>query len=260
MDLQVILGLIIPLLGTSLGAAMVFFIKDEMGGRLKKSLSGFAAGVMVAASIWSLIIPAMDQVEPKLGKFSFIPVIVGFSLGVLFLLFMDTVTPHMHPLSKEKEGPSSKMSGTSMMVFAVALHNIPEGMAVGVVFAGFLNGGGISMAGALALSIGIALQNFPEGAIVSLPLKSEGMSKKKAFWIGAFTGILEPIASILTILLASLVTPFLPYFLAFAAGAMMYVVVEELVPGMSEGNHSNIGTMAFTAGFLLMLVLDVSLG
>ena len=215
---------------------------------------------MVAASIWSLLIPAMDQAE-SMGKFAFVPAVIGFWLGVLFLLALDFVIPHMHLGSSEAEGPKTNLKKTTMMVLAVTLHNIPEGMAIGVVYAGLLLGEQeISLAAATALSIGIAIQNFPEGAIISMPLQAEGMKKPKAFVLGALSGIVEPIGAVLTVLAAGLVVPVLPYLLSFAAGAMIYVVVEELIPEMSQGKHTNIGTIAFTAGFTLMMMLDVALG
>ena len=256
LTLQVIL---IPFLGTVLGAACVFLLRREMGESLKRSLSGFAAGVMVAASVWSLLVPAMEG-SASLGKFAFMPAVVGFWLGILFLLFLDNVVPHMHA-NHEKEGPASKLSGTAMLVFAVTLHNIPEGMAVGVAYAGFLSGSvDITALGALALSIGIAIQNFPEGAIISMPLRAEGLSKKKSFVYGALSGTVEPIAAILMVVFAEHFVPVMPYLLSFAAGAMIYVVVEELIPEMSEGRHSNIGTVFFAVGFSLMMALDVALG
>ncbi|HIR70539.1 MAG: ZIP family metal transporter [Oscillospiraceae bacterium] len=243
-----------------LGAACVFFQKNNMHPLVQKVLTGFAAGVMVAASIWSLLIPAMDQAE-SMGKFAFVPAVIGFWLGVLFLLALDFVIPHMHLGSSEAEGPKTNLKKTTMMVLAVTLHNIPEGMAIGVVYAGLLLGEQeISLAAATALSIGIAIQNFPEGAIISMPLQAEGMKKPKAFVLGALSGIVEPIGAVLTVLAAGLVVPVLPYLLSFAAGAMIYVVVEELIPEMSQGKHTNIGTIAFTAGFTLMMMLDVALG
>ena len=260
MTIEVLRGICIPFLGTMLGAACVFFQKNNMHPLVQKVLTGFAAGVMVAASIWSLLIPAMDQVE-SMGKFAFVPAVIGFWLGVLFLLALDFVIPHMHLGSSEAEGPKTNLKKTTMMVLAVTLHNIPEGMAIGVVYAGLLLGEQeISLAAATALSIGIAIQNFPEGAIISMPLQAEGMKKPKAFVLGALSGIVEPIGAVLTVLAAGLVVPVLPYLLSFAAGAMIYVVVEELIPEMSQGKHSNIGTIAFTAGFTLMMMLDVALG
>lgn len=260
MTIEVLRGICIPFLGTMLGAACVFFQKNNMHPLVQKVLTGFAAGVMVAASIWSLLIPAMDQAE-SMGKFDFVPAVIGFWLGVLFLLALDFVIPHMHLGSSEAEGPKTNLKKTTMMVLAVTLHNIPEGMAIGVVYAGLLLGEQeISLAAATALSIGIAIQNFPEGAIISMPLQAEGMKKPKAFVLGALSGIVEPIGAVLTVLAAGLVVPVLPYLLSFAAGAMIYVVVEELIPEMSQGKHTNIGTIAFTAGFTLMMMLDVALG
>ena len=253
-------GILIPFLGTSLGAASVFFLKQSLGDHVQRALTGFAAGVMVAASIWSLLIPAMEQ-SASLGRLSFFPAAAGFWLGILFLLLLDHIIPHLHRNSEKAEGPHSKLQRTTMMVLAVTLHNIPEGMAVGVVYAGYLSGTAqITAAGALALSLGIAIQNFPEGAIISMPLRAEGMSKSRSFWGGVLSGIVEPIGAVLTILAASVIVPALPYLLSFAAGAMMYVVVEELIPEMSQGEHSNIGTVFFAVGFSLMMVLDVALG
>lgn len=257
---MVALGLLIPLLGTTLGAFMVFFMKDKINAKLEKVLLGFASGVMIAASIWSLLIPSIDMSE-SLGRLSFIPATVGFLLGMLFLLILDSLIPHLHLNTDKPEGLKSKLKKTTMMVFAVTLHNIPEGMAVGVTFAGAIMGNtSISLAGALALSIGIAIQNFPEGAIISMPLKSEGMSKKKAFFYGFLSGIVEPIGAILTILFAKAVVAILPYLLSFAAGAMIYVVVEELIPESQSGKHSNLGTIGVAIGFAIMMVLDVALG
>ncbi len=256
---EAILGILIPFLGTSLGAGMVFILKQSISEGLQKFLTGFAAGVMVAASFWSLLEPALDS-SSDMGALSFIPAAVGFLVGVAFLLLLDEVTPHMH-FNNEEEGPKSGIKRTTKLILAVTLHNIPEGMAVGVVYAGYLSGStGISAAGALALSLGIAIQNFPEGAIVSMPLRAEGMPKGKTFLYGVFSGAVEPAAALITILAAGAVIPVMPYFLAFAAGAMMYVVVEELIPEMSEGKHTNIGTIAFSLGFVLMMILDVALG
>ena len=253
-------GILIPFLGTSLGAACVFFMKKTLGDAVQRSLTGFAAGVMVAASVWSLLIPAISQ-SAAMGKLAFLPAAVGFWIGVLFLLALDHIIPHLHSKSGQTEGPKSKLQRTTMMVLAVTLHNIPEGMAVGVVYAGYLSGSAqITAAGALALSLGIAIQNFPEGAIISMPLRAEGMKKPKAFLSGVLSGVVEPIGAVLTILAARLIVPLLPYLLSFAAGAMLYVVVEELIPEMSQGEHSNIGTIFFAVGFSVMMVLDVALG
>ncbi len=260
MNLSVFYGILIPFLGTSFGAACVFFMKNDMSERLSRILTGFAAGVMVAASIWSLLIPAMEQSE-GMGKLAFVPAVAGFWGGILFLLLLDHVIPHLHQHSNSAEGPKSKLQRTTMMVLAVTLHNIPEGMAVGVVYAGYLAGNAkITVAAAMALSIGIAIQNFPEGAIISMPLRAEGMKVSKAFAGGVLSGIVEPIGAVLTILAAGLIIPVLPYLLSFAAGAMMYVVVEELIPEMSQGEHSNLGTIFFAVGFTVMMALDVALG
>ncbi len=257
---QAFYGILIPFLGTSLGAACVFFLKNALGDKLQRVLTGFAAGVMVAASVWSLLIPAIEQ-SAGMGKLSFLPAFVGFWVGILFLLALDHLIPHLHANSGQAEGPKSRLRKTTMMVLAVTLHNIPEGMAVGVVYAGLLSGSAqITSAGALALSLGIAIQNFPEGAIISMPLRAEGMKKGKAFLGGVLSGIVEPIGAVLTVLAARLVVPALPYLLSFAAGAMLYVVVEELIPEMSQGEHSNLGTLSFAVGFSIMMVLDVALG
>lgn len=254
------LGIILPFLGTTLGAACVFLMKKNFAPLLQKSLTGFAAGVMVAASVWSLLIPSVEMTG-KEGFMSILPAIVGFLGGILFLLFLDSVIPHQHIDSNLSEGPRSHLSKTTKLVFAITLHNIPEGMAVGVALAGALEHSSyMSMAGAVALSVGIAIQNFPEGAIVSMPLRSAGNSRRKSFVMGTLSGIVEPIGTVVTILLASLVLPILPYLLAFAAGSMMYVVVEELIPETQEGKHSNMGTIGFAVGFLLMMTLDVLLG
>ena len=259
MTSEVLLGIMIPFIGTSLGAGMVFFLKNQISENVQKILTGFAAGVMVAASFWSLLQPALESSE-GLGKLSFAPAAVGFLVGIGFLLLLDEVTPHMH-MDNQDEGPKNNLKRTTKLILAVTLHNIPEGMAVGVVYAGWLAGGtGVSQAAALALALGIAIQNFPEGAIVSMPLRAEGMPKGRTVLYGVLSGAVEPIASLITILAASAVVPVLPYFLAFAAGAMMYVVVEELIPEMSEGKHSNWGTVAFAVGFVLMMILDVALG
>ncbi len=260
MDSNILVGLLIPFLGTTFGAAGVFFMKGDMNVKVQKGLTGFASGVMVAASIWSLIIPAMEQSE-SLGKLSFLPAAIGFWIGILFLLLLDSLLPHLHLNATKAEGHKSNFKRTTLMVLAVTMHNLPEGMAVGVVYAGLLAGNGmITAGGAFALALGIAIQNFPEGAIISMPLHSEGMSKKKAFIYGTLSGAVEPIGSILTILAAGLFVPAMPYFLSFAAGAMMYVVVEELIPEMSEGDHSNVGVILFAVGFTLMMALDVALG
>ena len=252
-------GILIPFLGTSLGAGCVFFLKNSLRDGIQRALTGFAAGVMVAASVWSLLIPAMEQAA-DLGRLAFFPAAVGFWLGILFLLLLDHLIPHLHQNSLQAEGPKSQLQRTTMMVLAVTLHNIPEGMAVGVVYAGYLAGTAqITAAGALALSLGIAIQNFPEGAIISMPLRAEGMKKGRAFWGGVLSGIVEPIGAVLTILAAGIVVPALPYLLSFAAGAMLYVVVEELIPEMSQGQHSNVGTVFFAVGFSVMMVLDVAL-
>ena len=257
---KILEGLLIPFIGTSLGAGCVFFMKKQMPVRVQRILTGFAAGVMVAASIWSLIIPALEQKE-NMGRFSFVPAVIGFWLGIGFLLLIDTLTPHLHLNSENPEGLSSSLSRTTKMILAVTIHNIPEGMAVGVVYAGWLNQNAkITSAGALALALGIAIQNFPEGAIVSVPFCAEGNTKPKAFWYGVLSGAVEPVAGLLTIFLSGFVIPMLPYLLCFAAGAMIYVVVEELIPEMSEGNHSNIGTVFFAVGFTLMMALDIALG
>ncbi len=256
----VISGLLIPFIGTSFGAACVFFLKKDLNLSVQKALTGFAAGVMVAASIWSLIVPAIEQ-SAVLERWAFLPAFLGFWLGILFLLLLDHVIPHLHRTIDQVEGPASKLNRIAMMVLAVTLHNIPEGMAVGVVYAGLAGGSKtITAGGALALSLGIAIQNFPEGAIISMPLFSEGKSKTKSFWLGVLSGAVEPIFGGLTVVIAGLVVPAMPYFLTFAAGAMLYVVVEELIPEMSAGKHSNIGVVAFAFGFSLMMALDVALG
>lgn len=258
--MQIFTGLLIPFLGTVLGSAMVFFMKKEMNKKVEKLLLGFASGVMIAASVWSLLIPSIEMTEQQ-GNVGWIPAVVGFLLGIVFLLVLDSVIPHMHLESEKPEGIKSKLKKTTMMVLAVTLHNIPEGMAVGVTFAGtLLQDTGITMTGALALAIGIAIQNFPEGAIISMPLKSEGISKSKAFLYGSLSGIVEPIAAIITILFTNAVVPILPYLLSFAAGAMIYVVVEELIPESQAGEHSNIGTIGVAIGFAIMMILDVALG
>ena len=258
--LTLALGLIIPLLGTMLGAAFVFFMKDEMSLRVQKSLLGFASGVMVAASVWSLLIPAMEMEEGR-GTWSVLPAAVGFLLGMGFLLLLDEVTPHLHLGSVNPEGPRSKLSRTAMLALAVTIHNLPEGMAVGVVFAGAEQGvTNISLASAVAVSLGIAIQNVPEGAIISMPMRAEGNSRWRSFLLGSLSGAVEPIGGLAVVLLASMLTPVLPYMLAFAAGAMFYVVVEELIPEASEGEHTNLSTIGFAIGFVLMMVLDVVMG
>lgn len=261
MLMEIFLGLLIPFIGTTAGAACVFFMKNDLKPLVQKMLLGFASGVMVAASVWSLLMPAMEM-SSDMEKFSFVPAAVGFLLGIGFLLLMDKLIPHLHMGCEQSEGPKCKLKKTTMLVLAVTLHNIPEGMAVGVVFAGMLSSNvEVTVAGAFALSIGIAIQNFPEGAIISLPLKSQdGLGKGKAFLYGTLSGVVEPVAAVVTILLSEVLTPILPYLLAFAAGAMIYVVVEELIPEASEGEHSNIGTIGFALGFVLMMILDVALG
>ena len=257
---NIAIGLLIPFLGTTLGSAMVFLMKNKMNTKVQKLLLGFASGVMIAASIWSLITPSIEMAEEQ-GIVSWIPAAIGFLFGIIFLLVLDSIIPHLHLNSKKPEGIKAKLKNTTMMVLAVTLHNIPEGMAVGVVFAGILaQNTTITLAGAFALSIGIAIQNFPEGAIISMPLKNEGMSKQKAFLYGTLSGIVEPIGAIITILLTGIVTPILPYLLSFAAGAMIYVVVEELIPESQVGEHSNIGTIGVAIGFVIMMILDVALG
>ena len=260
MNMDIFWGLFIPFLGTSLGAACVFFMRGEMHHGVQRGLTGFASGVMVAASIWSLLIPAIEE-SSDWGKLAFLPAVIGFGGGILFLLFLDHIIPHLHMGAERAEGPRSHLARTTMLVLAVTLHNIPEGMAVGVVLAGFLSGhGDITYASAMALSIGIAIQNFPEGAIISMPLRGAGMGKMKSFVGGMLSGAVEPVGGVLTILLTSLVVPLMPYLLSFAAGAMMYVVVEELIPEMSEGEHSDIGVLTFALGFMVMMTLDVALG
>ena len=259
MNTEILLGILIPFFGTSLGAALVFVLRKSISENLQKVLTGFAAGVMVAASFWSLLQPALESSE-HMGTLAFLPAAVGFLIGVGFLLLLDIITPHMH-MDQQDEGPKSGLKRTTKLILAVTLHNIPEGMAVGVVYAGFLSGNsGITSAGALTLALGIAIQNLPEGAIVSMPLRAEGMSKGKTFLYGVLSGVVEPIAAAVTIVAAGAVVPIMPYLLAFAAGAMMYVVMEELIPEMSEGKHSNWGTIAFSLGFVLMMILDVTLG
>jgi len=259
MGIEAWTGILIPFFGTVLGAACVFFIKNTMKDQVQRALTGFAAGVMVAASIWSLLLPAMEQAA-EMGKWSFVPAVTGFWLGILFLLLLDHIIPHLHRNCADAEGPRSQLQKNTMMVLAVTLHNIPEGMAVGVVYAGYLaEHGQISAAAALALSLGIAIQNFPEGAIISMPLYERGWSLKKAAFYGILSGIVEPIGAVLTIYFATQIIPLMPYFLSFAAGAMLYVVVEELIPEMSQGHHSDIGVLCFSLGFSVMMVLDVAL-
>ena len=256
----VILGLLIPFAGTAAGSACVFFLRKDLKKSVQRALSGFAAGVMVAASVWSLIVPSIEQ-SANLERFAFLPAFIGFWLGVLFLLLLDHIIPHLHLSVNQAEGPKSRLARTTMMVLAVTLHNIPEGMAVGVVYAGLLSSSAnITSGGALALALGIAIQNFPEGAIISMPLFAEGKSKPKAFALGVLSGAVEPVFGALTVLVAGLVVPAMPYLLSFAAGAMLYVVVEELIPDMAQGRHSHVGVLMFTLGFSLMMALDVALG
>ena len=260
MTREIIRGVLIPFAGTSVGAACVFFMRNDLGQGVQRALTGFASGVMVAASIWSLLIPAMEQ-SIHMGKLAFIPAVTGFWLGILFLFLLDHVIPHLHMFAEKAEGPRSRLAKTTMMVLAVTLHNIPEGMAVGIVYAGYLSGQGqITAGGALALSLGIAIQNLPEGAIISMPLRAEGRSKGRAFLGGVLSGAVEPAGAVLTILAAGLVIPAMPYLLSFAAGAMLYVVVEELIPEMSVGEHSNVGVVMFSVGFTVMMALDIALG
>ena len=257
--MEKLIVLLIPFIGTSLGAAVVFLMKNKVSPKIEKTLLGFASGVMIAASIWSLLIPSMEMAEEQ-GKIAWLPALIGFFAGVLFLLAIDSIVPHLHLNADKPEGVKSRFSKISMMLFAVTIHNIPEGMAVGVAYAGAASGNsGMTIAGAFALSIGIAIQNFPEGAIISLPLKGEGISKGKAFLLGILSGVVEPIGGLITILLASRIVPLLPYMLSFAAGAMFYVVVEELIPEAHSGDHSNLGTIGAALGFALMMVLDVAL-
>ena len=258
--MNIFIGLLIPFIGTTLGSGMVYLLKNRMDPKLEKALLGFASGVMVAASVWSLLIPSIDMAAEQ-GIIAFIPASIGLLAGMVFLLVLDSVIPHIHINEDEPEGIKvDKLKKTTMMIFAVTLHNIPEGMAVGVALAGAMNGSSISLASALALSTGIAIQNFPEGAIISMPLKEEGMSKNKAFLLGTLSGAVEPLFGFITILLTGLVVPILPYILAFAAEAMLYVVVEELIPESQNGTHSNIGTIGFAIGFVIMMILDVALG
>ncbi len=258
MEIKVLQGIMFPFFGTALGAAAVFIMGGVLRASIQRALTGFAAGVMVAASVWSLLVPAMEQAE-NMGRFAFLPAVIGFWLGMLFLLVLDRTVPHLHFFSNQPEGPHAKLKRVTMLVLAVTLHNIPEGMAVGVVLAGLLAGNsGITVAGAMALSLGIAIQNIPEGAIISMPLRAEGMGKGRAFLRGVLSGVVEPIAAVLTIWATGFIGPALPYLLSFAAGAMFYVVVEELIPDASE--YSDLGTLFFAAGFTVMLALDMALG
>lgn len=258
--MEIFLGVMIPFAGTALGAACVFILKNKIQPNLQRAFLGFAAGVMVAASVWSLLIPAMDM-SADMGRFAFVPALTGFLLGIGFLLLMDSLVPHLHVGSDKPEGKQCKLKKTTMLMLAVTIHNLPEGAACGAIFAGVMSGDdSVTLAGAIALAVGIAIQNFPEGAIISLPLRSEGKSRTKAFWLGTLSGVVEPVGAGLAILLANIVTPILPYMLAFAAGAMIYVVVEELIPEANEGEHSNLGTVAFAVGFAVMMILDVALG
>ena len=260
MNWNILLGILIPFVGTTLGSAMVFFMRREMNGRVQKALLGFASGVMIAASVWSLLIPAIEMSEEQ-SNIAWVPAAIGFLLGIGFLLLLDTLTPHIHLTEEEPEGIKADLKKTTMLVLAVTLHNIPDGMAVGVTFAGVMTGNTtITLAAAFVLAIGIAIQNFPEGAIISMPLRGEGISRRRAFLYGTVSGIVEPIAAFITILLTGLVVPILPYLLAFAAGAMIYVVVEELIPESQSGKHTNIGTIGVAFGFVMMMVLDVALG
>ena len=257
---EVLIGLLIPFAGTAAGSACVLFMKKALSQTVQKALSGFAAGVMVAASIWSLLIPAMEQCA-SMKRWAFLPAFLGFWIGILFLLVLDHIVPHLHRNARAAEGPRSRLTRTTMMVLAVTLHNIPEGMAVGVVYAGFLTGSAeITAGGALALALGIAIQNFPEGAIISMPLHAEGKTKGNAFLSGVLSGAVEPIFGLLTVLAAELIVPMMPYLLSFAAGAMLYVVVEELIPDMAAGEHSHVGVLLFALGFSVMMALDVALG
>ncbi len=258
--MNIAIGLLIPFLGTTLGSAMVFLMRKVINKKIEKLLLGFAAGVMISASIWSLLDPAISMTESQ-GKIGWIPAAIGFSLGIVFLLILDSIIPHLHLKSNKPEGLKSKLKNATMLVLSVTLHNIPEGMAIGVVFAGVLSQNAeLSFMGAIALSVGIAIQNFPEGAVISMPIRSEGVSKPKAFLYGVLSGIVEPIAAVITIMFTNTVSQILPYILAFAAGAMIYVVVEELIPESQEGEHSNIGTIGVAIGFVLMMILDIALG
>lgn len=258
--MDIVIGVLIPFVGTTAGAACVFFLKHTISSGLQKIFTGFAAGVMVAASVWSLLIPAIDLSE-DMGRFGFVPALTGFLAGMIFLLLIDRFVPHIYAGGDEAGGGKSGLGKNAMLMFAVTIHNLPEGAACGAIFAGVLNGdGAVTMAGAITLAIGIAIQNFPEGAIISMPLRSEGSSRTKSFLMGTLSGAVEPAGAVIAILLANIVAPILPYMLAFAAGAMIYVVVEELIPEAGEGEHSNVGTIAFAVGFALMMMLDVALG
>ena len=260
MSFEMIREILVPFLGTTLGAAAVFFVKGKLNRQFQRALTGFAAGVMVAASVWGLLLPSMEQAE-HMGKFAFVPAVAGLWAGVLFLMLLDKMIPHLHMNSDHAEGPKSNLGKSTMMMLAVALHNLPEGMAVGVILAGAATGAqGVSAAAALTLSLGIAIQNFPEGAIISIPLRDGGMTRRRSFTYGMLSGVVEPIGALATLLLAEAIVPALPYLLSFAAGAMLYVVVEELIPEMSEGEHSHVGTILFTVGFAAMMVLDIALG
>lgn len=260
MTFEMIREILVPFLGTTLGAAAVFFVKGKLNRQFQRALTGFAAGVMVAASVWGLLLPSMEQAE-HMGKFAFVPAVAGLWAGILFLMLLDKVIPHLHMNSDHAEGPKSNLGRSAMMILAVALHNLPEGMAVGVILAGAVTGAeGVSAAAALTLSLGIAIQNFPEGAIISIPLRDGGMSRRRSFTYGMLSGVVEPVGAVATLLLAEMIVPALPYLLSFAAGAMLYVVVEELIPEMSEGEHSHIGTILFAVGFTAMMVLDIVLG
>ena len=257
---EIFTGLALPFAGTALGAGCVLFMKRQLGSSVRRALTGFASGVMVAASVWSLLIPAMEQASNK-GRWAFVPAVIGLWCGILFLLLLDSVIPHLHMDSDKAEGLPSKLGRSTMMVLAVTLHNIPEGMAVGIVYAGLLNGSEqVTSGGAFALALGIAIQNFPEGAVISMPLYAGGKSKRRAFADGVLSGAVEPIGAALTMFFAGLFLPAMPYLMSFAAGAMLYVVVEELIPEMSQGEHSNIGVLMFSTGFSLMMALDVALG
>lgn len=257
---QIIIIVMMPFVGTTLGAACVFFQKEATPLAIRKALMGFAAGVMVAASVWSLLIPSMEF-NASSEESRVVPAALGFFMGIMFLLLLDRFTPHQHIDSNESEGPKSRLSKTSKLALAVTIHNIPEGIAIGITLAGAMEESAyISMSGALALAIGLAVQNFPEGAIVSMPMRELGNSRRRSFAIGTLSGFVEPVAAVATIVLASLVSHVFPYLLAFGAGAMMYVVVEELIPETSQGRHSNLGTVGFAIGFVLMMVLDVVLG